>query len=294
MQGMYLLLRQGEKVALVGANGLGKTTLLKTIVGKLPPVKGTARLGSRVMVGYFSQEHEGLFGDALLLEEVMGGFGLSETRARTLLGGMLFQGDDVLKKLSDLSGGERARLALLKLLLGGANFLVLDEPTNHLDIKAREVVEDALYEWPGSILAVSHDRYFLDKLSGRVWEVDGGRIWDYGGNYSYYRARKEEHLREEEKRLPVSAKTVAPSARNREKTGKRSPQDIEKRLSAVELSLREQDVLLKVLEKRLADPAEHGELAKSRALAEEYEHLKNIVEGLIIEWETLLEEQEKM
>ena len=186
LRDLSLLVRQGEGVALVGANGAGKTTLLRLFTGELTPTSGKIKLGSRVKLGYFAQEHEGLQPGNRVLDEIMHEYAFSEERSRHYLGAFLFRGDDVFKIIRDLSGGEKARLALLKLMLTGANFLVLDEPTNHLDIDAREAVEEAIMNFPGTFLTVSHDRYFLDKVANRVVDLRDGALIEYPGNYSYY------------------------------------------------------------------------------------------------------------
>ena len=184
---LSLLIRKGEGVALIGPNGAGKTTLLKLITGEMEPLQGQVKIGSRVKVGYFAQQHENLHQAWKVIEELMLEYGFSEEQSRHYLGVFLFSGDDVFKQVGTLSGGEQARLALLKLMLTGANFLILDEPTNHLDIPAKEAVEDALNAFPGTFFAVSHDRYFLDKVASRVVELADGQITDYPGNYSDYR-----------------------------------------------------------------------------------------------------------
>jgi ATP-binding cassette subfamily F protein 3 len=184
---LSLLIRKGEGVALIGPNGAGKTTLLKLITGEMEAQQGQVKIGSRVKVGYFAQQHENLHPAWKVIEELMLEYGFSEEQSRHYLGVFLFSGDDVFKLVGTLSGGEQARLALLKLMLTGANFLILDEPTNHLDIPAKEAVEDALNAFPGTFFAVSHDRYFLDKVSSRVVELAEGQITDYPGNYSDYR-----------------------------------------------------------------------------------------------------------
>lgn len=185
-----LLIRKGDGVALIGENGVGKTTLLQILVGELEAT-GRLRIGSRVKIGYFSQQHEGLDPTKTVLDEICYTFGLDEETARGYLGAFLFHGDDVLRLIGALSGGEQARVAFLKLMLTGANFLVLDEPTNHLDIPAREAVEEALMAFPGTFIAVSHDRYFLDKTANCTLELRDGRITEYLGNYSYYLMKKE-------------------------------------------------------------------------------------------------------
>ena len=187
-----VLIRKGDGVAIVGPNGAGKTTFLRLLVGELEATEGRIKIGSRVKIGYFSQQHEGLHMERTLLEEMEYEYGLSEEQSRSYLGAFLFHGDDVFRLIGALSGGEQSRLAFLKLMLTGANFLVLDEPTNHLDIPAKEAVEEALSTFPGTYITVSHDRYFLDKVANCVLDIDGGSLTDYDGNYSYYREKKAE------------------------------------------------------------------------------------------------------
>ena len=184
---LSFVVRRGEAVALIGANGAGKSTLVKSIVGDLIPQDGIIDIGNRVQVGYFSQEHEELHDKWEIIDEIVNNFGYTEEKARNVLGSFLFRGDDVFKKVGDLSGGEKARLALLKLFLQGNNFLILDEPTNHLDIPTREVVEKALKEFTGTCFVISHDRYFLDQVATRILYLDHGQILDYHGNYSDFK-----------------------------------------------------------------------------------------------------------
>lgn len=182
-----LELQRGERVALLGPNGSGKTTLLRTLIGELPPLRGHPQLGHQVAIGYYAQGHDALNLEATVLEEILRvDPRIGETRARTLLGRFLFSGDDVFKRVGDLSGGERSRVALAQLTLLPGNLLIMDEPTNHLDINAREALEAVLKEYPGSILFVSHDRYFIDALADKLWVVRDGRLIEHVGNYSDY------------------------------------------------------------------------------------------------------------
>lgn len=184
--------RRGEGVALVGPNGAGKTCLLKIITGISSPDKGTIRLGGRVRIGYFSQHHENLTLSNRVLDEIMIEFGFTENVSRKYLAAFLFQGDDVFKHIKELSGGERARIVMLKLLLSDANFLILDEPTNHLDIPSKEAFEQALQNYTGTFLVVSHDRYFLDQVVNKVLDLDNGVIKEYVGDYTYFQRKKRE------------------------------------------------------------------------------------------------------
>ncbi len=185
-----LLVERGDRVALIGPNGGGKTTLLRTLMGEIPVLKGHFEFGTNVQVGYYAQSHEQLPPIGTPLSVVLGAQPMGEESARTFLGRFLFSDDDVYKPIGALSGGERSRLALGLLLLKRANFLVLDEPTNHLDVSARESLEEMLSGFPGTLLFVSHDRYFIDKLATRLWVVEGGTVVQFIGNYSEYQRKK--------------------------------------------------------------------------------------------------------
>ena len=301
LKDINLVLRKGEKTALLGPNGAGKTTLLKTILGELSPVTGKAKIGNRVKIGYFSQSYERLDPSQTLLDNFLTEYGYTTEHTRSLLGGMLFHGDDVFKEIGTLSGGQKARLVLLKLVLDGANLLILDEPTNHLDIAAREAVEAALEAFDGTVLVVSHDRYFINEVASRIWEIDNQQVNDYKGNYSFY-------VEEKVKRAALEAtadtgsksdnKVVTKESRPvktkpEEKQRRYSEQELEKLLAKVELNIREQEAMLKLLEKQLADPANHEDLENSARLAEEYEKMKKEIDKLMLKWEELMAADEE-
>src|SRR5436305_2386454 len=185
-----LELLRGDRVGLIGPNGAGKTTLLRTLIGDLPPVDGQVQLGHNVRVGYYSQTHAGLSMERTILDEIRQVSVLSEEGARSFLGRFLFSGDDAFKSIGALSGGERSRVALAKLTLQGANLMVLDEPTNHLDLQSRQFLEDILSDFEGTLLFVSHDRYFIDSLATKVWAVEDGVLIQYIENYTEYRTHK--------------------------------------------------------------------------------------------------------
>ncbi len=185
-------IRRGERVAIIGSNGTGKTTILKLINGLLPADAGTIYLGSKVHIGYYDQEHHVLNMEKTVFEEVQDAYpNLNNTRVRNILASFLFTGDDVFKRIADLSGGERGRVSLAKLMLSEANFLILDEPTNHLDITSKEILEQALVNYTGTVLYVSHDRYFINQTATRILELTGQTLINYIGNYDYYLEKKE-------------------------------------------------------------------------------------------------------
>ena len=297
-----LLIRKGDGVALIGENGVGKTTLLQILVGELEAT-GRVKIGSRVKIGYFSQQHEGLDPGKTILDEICCTFGLDEETARGYLGAFLFHGDDVLRFIGALSGGEQARVAFLKLMLTGANFLVLDEPTNHLDIPAREAVEEALMAFPGTFIAVSHDRYFLDKTANCTLELKDGRITEYLGNYGYYLMKKEaeaeaeaEKERSAEKNVhrvpsvqaeqgrteePAAPKTVVhsaiPAARRREM------------LERTEAEIAMAEAELKGLEYEMNRPETQSNPERSQAIAEAYAAKEAEIMQRYEKWEQLTE-----
>lgn len=276
---LSLLIRKQEGVALIGPNGAGKTTLLKLITGELKPESGRVKTGSRVKIGYFSQEHEGLNDKRKVIEEVMVDFGVNEERARGYLGAFLFSGDDVFKSVGDLSGGEKARLSLLKLMLTGPNLLILDEPTNHLDIPAKEAVEAAILSYPGTYLLVSHDRYLLDKVSDRVLELAGGKLTDYPGNYSYYREKKTAAAKAE-----AAVKAKAPVKETVKTDTRKRPQDTARIVKKLETEIAELEFALQAAEEKINDPASHSDPMLSKGLAEEYDKLKDELDAKYMDW----------
>ena len=309
LQDVDLTLRRGEKVAIIGPNGCGKSTLLKTILQELPPLKGEARIGNRVKIGYFSQSYERLDENQTIMENFLTEYGLTDEQTRRLLGSMMFHGEDVFKVIGTLSGGQKARLVLLKLVLDGANCLLLDEPTNHLDIAAKEAVEAALETFDGTVLLVSHDRYLVNEVAGRIWAVEDGHVTDYKGNYDFYLEERDknrnqeaapETLRKEKepaaKTTPAAAapQTAQPEKKMEKKPEKKaySPAEAQKLLPQVELKIREYEALQKVLSDKIADPANQQDLETSTKLAEEYAEQSKILDGLMDKWEKLMESLE--
>ncbi|CAM2980394.1 ABC-F family ATP-binding cassette domain-containing protein [Paenibacillus sediminis] len=219
-RGVSFDLRRGETVALIGPNGIGKSTLLKTIIGELKPAEGEIWWGTKVKVGYYDQEHTHLNPQNTVLEEVWSTYPhMEEVRIRTVLGNFLFSGEDVQKKISALSGGEKARVSLAKLMLKEANFLILDEPTNHLDLFSREVLESALLDFEGTLLFISHDRYFLNKMAERIVELhpEGANL--FLGNYDDFVAKKEELAELAEEAANTAAKKKTELDNSTDKSG---------------------------------------------------------------------------
>lgn len=311
-KGINLTLRRGEKAALLGANGTGKTTLLRTILGEIPPLKGKAKIGNRVQIGYFSQSYERLDAKQTLLENFVIEYGFTEEHTRSMLGGMLFHGDDVFKKIGELSGGQKARLVLLKLVLDGANCLVLDEPTNHLDIMARETVEAALEAFDGTVLVVSHDRYFVNEVANRIWEIENGEVKDYKGNYDFYLEEKQKAaqaqaeaaaeaekaagyaLAQQKKQQAANAQTADTAPKKDDNKKRRySPDEANKLLPKVELQIREQEAMMGLLEQQMADPVNHADPEHSLAMAREHDAYEAKIAELMEKWEALMEAAEE-
>lgn len=315
-----LLIRRGDGVALVGPNGAGKTTLLRVLVGEIEAAAGRVKIGSRVKIGYFSQQHEGLHKENTVLEEIMYEYGIDEEQARKYLGAFLFHGDEVLRRIGDLSGGEQSRVAFLKLMLTGANFLVLDEPTNHLDIPAREAVEEALMAYPGTFLAVSHDRYFLDKVANCTLELEDGQLTEYLGNYSYYLMKKElaaaeaeeerlekekaqklKEAREKDKQARVAKKNGGPAAQTAERDKEANAQAELGRIQSMSEAKRTEmiqraeaeiamaEAELKGLEYQMNDPAVQADPVKSQEIAEAYAAKEEEIVQRYEKWERLTE-----
>ena len=278
-----LVLRRRERVALIGPNGSGKTTFLRTILGQVPPLAGEARLGSSLRIGYFAQAHEGLHPRRTVLDEVLSVRNLPIGQARTFLGRFLFSGDDVFKRVEQLSGGERSRLALAKLTLEGANFLVLDEPTNHLDIPSQEVLEQELREFDGTILFVSHDRYLINALATQVWAIADGRLRVYEGDYTEYLAQR---MAEQSQRVTASA--TKPKDDRHDGRGQRPgnrEREKEQRISALEEAIAQQEARLTALSAALAQASQEQALDRVHELGVEYRQVEEQLEELLWEWE---------
>jgi ATP-binding cassette, subfamily F, member 3 len=285
-----LELLRGDRVGLLGPNGAGKTTLLRTLIGNISPLSGHVYPGHNARIGYYSQTHEGLNLERTIVDEIRQVSVLSEDGARSFLGRFLFSGDDVFKSIGSLSGGERSRVALAKLTLQGPNVLILDEPTNHLDLQSRQFLEEELGEFEGTLLFVSHDRYFIDSLATKVWVVEDGVLIPYMGNYTDYRTRKRPIVLDvpepikNNNNAPARVKTSAsPSQSGQKKQARvkvRSIEDVEREIDKVETRV-------KTLEDELAQAALKGDAAQLTQLYADYEQAKTRVDELLVEWEQL-------
>lgn len=296
LEDISFVLRRGEAVALVGPNGVGKTTLVKSIMGELPAQDGIIQIGNRVTVGYLAQEHDELHKDWTIVEEITRTTPLSEKEARSVLGRFLFRSDDVFKLMGNLSGGEQARVALLKIFLAGDNFLILDEPTNHLDIPTREVVEDALLEFGGTYLVISHDRYFLNKIARKVIALEDGRLKEYQGNYSFYKEELEKAVTsvvaEEVKAVQsvvqeeeVQESTASPYA----KYANMNDYTKQKKLDEVEMKIAELEATVKMYHMQLENPALQADLSEYEQVVSALEKTEEKLASQYELWEHLSE-----
>lgn len=289
-----VVVRRGESVALIGPNGAGKSTMVKAIVGELFPTEGHIDIGNRVQVGYFSQEHEELHDRWQVVDEIINNYNFTEEKARNVLGSFLFKGDDVFKLVGDLSGGERARLALLKLFLQGDNFLILDEPTNHLDVPTREIVERALQQFGGTCFIISHDRYFLDQVSTRTLVLENKGLTEYLGNYSYYKEKLKEQqdiaalteVVEEVAKEDVKseAKTISPSPSDEPKK-KTNTYMVEKQLAEVEEEIARLEATMKMYEVQLANPVVQQDLVEMENISKQLSDTESNLQKLYEKWE---------
>jgi ATP-binding cassette, subfamily F, member 3 len=269
----------GERVAIVGPNGSGKTSLLKALQGELRPRKGRVKTGPRVTMRYYDQHLADLDPDKTVLTELQDAFGLPEETLRTFLGRLLFKGDDAFKLIRSLSGGEKSRVALAKLMLDDAGLLLLDEPTNHLDIPAQEMLEEALQDFEGTIVFVSHDRYFIDAIATRLWVVDQGKVVTHLGNYTDL-----ERFRQRAGRLAVAPEPEPTPRRERRRAAGTAagtvaaPTGVEQQIGELEAEIRR-------LEEQLADHQTYDDPSRVTQLAQAHEDASRRLRALYQEWE---------
>ena len=294
-------IKRGEHVAIIGDNGSGKTTLLKILNGLVPADQGTFRLGSNVEIGYYDQEHHVLHSEKTLFEEISDDYPyLNNTQIRNVLAAFLFTGEDVFKRISDLSGGERGRVSLAKLVLSNANFLILDEPTNHLDIMSKEILEDALNGYEGTILYVSHDRYFINRTAHRILDLTEGQFVSYVGNYDYYLEKHDTVMAAIEANAPQNADAdsavAAKAAESEVKLDWKAQKEEQARLRKKENDLKKCEEKIAELEARISeidtemsDPTIGTQVAKLQELSKEQTSCQEQLEKLYEQWEELAE-----
>ncbi|MCD8222700.1 MAG: ABC-F family ATP-binding cassette domain-containing protein [Clostridiales bacterium] len=309
-QHLGMEIKRGERVAIIGNNGVGKTTILKLINGLIPADTGKILLGAKVHIGYYDQEHHVLHMKKTIFEEVQEAFPrLTNTQIRNHLAAFLFTGDDVFKRIADLSGGERGRVSLAKLMLSEANFLILDEPTNHLDIMSKEILEEALKNYTGTVLYVSHDRYFINQTATRILELTGHMLIPYIGNYDYYLEKKEQmnHLYATEPMgnagtvatgkdpdgIDMAKDPIASGGKQDWKLHKEEQAKIRKRqndLKKVEEKIHEREVRDHEIDHLLGEEEVYTNVERLVELNQEKEKLKSELEALYEEWEVLAED----
>ena len=292
-------LRRGQRAAIIGKNGTGKTTLLKILCQELPPDRGSARFGTNVEIGYYDQEHNVLHDDNTIFDEIHDDYpDLNNTKIRNVLAAFLFTGDDVYKKISLLSGGEKGRVSLAKLMLSKANLLLLDEPTNHLDIESKEILEEALNNYTGTVLFVSHDRYFIQKTATKILDLTGNALLSYDGDYAWYLEKKETveqlHLK------PQVSGSSGTKTQSEAKTDWKEQKEREAKRRKIENNYNKTEEEIHTIEQRLSLiddtmnlPEYATDVGKLTELAKEKEQLERELEHAMEAWETYAEQLEQ-
>ena len=303
-------IKRGEHVAVIGANGTGKTTLLKILNEQEPATTGSFKLGTNVEIGYYDQEHAVLHMEKTIFDEIQDDYPyLNDTKVRNVLAAFLFRGDDVYKRIGDLSGGEQGRVSLAKLMLSNANFLILDEPTNHLDIQGREVLEDAIRNYEGTVLYVSHDRYFINKTATRILELFENRFDNYIGDYDYYLEKKEDVRKYGGSVLDASANSQKPRTsavpnpeiKSEQKTDWELQKEYKKNLQKLQRDLKSTEEEIQKLEARneeldddYMNPDIAADVGRLRELHKEHEKNDARLGDLYENWETISEQLEEL
>lgn len=283
---------KGEKVGLIGPNGIGKTTLFKMITEEINTTSGEINLGHKVNIGYFDQEQSDLHGNKTVVDEIWDEHPkFTHQKIRNLLAQFLFFGDDIFKEISDLSGGEKSRIALLKLMLSHANFLLMDEPTNHLDVDSKEVLEDALLNYNGTLLVISHDRYFLNKVTDKILDIKKCGIDEYLGNYTYYLEKKEALLlkKDNEKDDETITKTQARADFKKQKDKERQKRQEKKHIKDLEENILNYEQKISSLEEKMCQPEIYSDHEKSREVNSKLLELQDKLEDIYSKWIELTE-----
>lgn len=285
-------IKRGEHVAIIGDNGTGKTTILKIINGLVDADSGMIKLGTNVHIGYYDQEQHNLTDENTLFEEIANSYpNMTNTKIRNTLAAFMFTGEDVFKRVSDLSGGEKGRLSLAKLMLSEANLIILDEPTNHLDMASKEILENAINNYTGTVLYVSHDRYFINQTASRILELTNTKLINYLGNYDYYEEKKEEltatFAPKEEK-----AKAEKTTSSNKQDYLERKAEaarirKLKNDISKVEEKIKKYEDRLNELDEMVADPSVSTNSAKLNEISKEQNEISDKLDKLMEEWEIL-------
>lgn len=290
-------IKRGERVAVLGQNGTGKTTLLKMIIGMEPVDTGTAVTGANVEIGYYDQEHNVLHEDKTIFDEVRDAYpDLDNTAIRNVLAAFLFTGEDVFKPIRLLSGGEKGRVSLALLMLSRANFLLLDEPTNHLDIASREILEDALNRYEGTVLYVSHDRYFVKRTATRIFDLTGHRLLSYAGDYSYYLEKKDTvenlYLAPDSEKNTVRTDSAAKQDWKAQKEIQAKRRRLENKFSQIEKQIETLEADIAALDEELIRPEYSTDAARLTELSVAREEKETALNEAMEQWETLAEQLE--
>ena len=284
-QNFNLHMRAGDRVALIGPNGIGKTTLLRVIMDQLKPDTGTIRFGANVDIGYYDQHQAGLHPDKDVMNELWDDFPrLEPDQVRGVLALFLFMGDDVFQPISTLSGGERGRVALAKLMLRKDNVLLLDEPTNHLDMDSREVLEGALEDFTGTILTVSHDRYFINRVANKVIEMSADGVIEFAGNYDDYLEKKRLMNAGEEEAGPAKTKTELEKEKRRQRLMRESKKSLKQKVASLESDIAATEELIETLEAEMGNPATYQDEKKAAKVAHDHAAAQEKLEALYEEW----------
>ena len=280
-----LHLRAGERVAIIGPNGVGKTTLLNIITGRLTSDSGEVIFGANVDMGYYDQQQADLHSDKDVLHELWDDFPrMNPSEVRSVLALFLLTGDDVFQPIATLSGGEKGRVALAKLMLKKDNFLILDEPTNHLDMDSREVLEGALDDFDGTLLTVSHDRYFINRVANRVIEMTPDGVTEYLGNYDDYLEKKRRMAEEEAAPAPGMTRTQQDKEKRRQRLARENKKALHQRVQQLEKQVADAEQAIADLEARMSDPETYRDPEQGRAVADEHARMQQLLSDLMEEW----------
>jgi ATP-binding cassette subfamily F protein 3 len=287
-QNLSFEIKKGEKVALIGPNGIGKTTLFRIILDKLTADSGTHKLGTGVIVGYYDQEHATLNSDKTIFDEISDTYpDLKTTTIRNTLAAFVFTGDDVFKKISSLSGGEKGRVSLAKIMLSNANFLVLDEPTNHLDLNSKEILENALCSYTGTVLYISHDRYFINATAQRVVELTPDGAENYLGNYDFYLEKKAQKQAELIEAAPTAQTTANKQDWQKQKEEQANKRKIENQIKKLEDEIAVLEEKISECDAKLELPEVFTDAGKAKKVYDEKQDYEDSLSELYQKWEEM-------